>query len=56
MKDPSPLSCLKMLLEIRHLCPSAPDTLRAYPFRNSDPFVIDNKGPDVLFSGCHAKY
>jgi DNA polymerase II small subunit/DNA polymerase delta subunit B len=36
-------TCLaKMLqtLEIRHLCPTAPDTLRIHPFKNSDPFVI----------------
>lgn len=27
-------------LEVRHLCPSAPDTLRIHPFKESDPFVI----------------
>ena len=27
-------------MEIRHLCPTAPDTLRVYPLRNSDPFII----------------
>lgn len=27
-------------LEVRHLCPSAPDTLRVHPFKESDPFVI----------------
>jgi DNA polymerase delta subunit 2 len=31
---------IKQTLEIRHLCPSAPDTLRVYPFKESDPFVI----------------
>lgn len=31
---------IKQSLEIRHLCPTAPDTLRVYPFKNSDPFVI----------------
>lgn len=31
---------IKQTLEIRHLCPTAPDTLRVYPFKDSDPFVI----------------
>ena len=26
---------------MRHLCPTAPDTLRIYPFKESDPFIID---------------
>jgi DNA polymerase delta subunit 2 len=34
------LSKLKETLEMRHLCPTAPDTLRVYPFKESDPFVI----------------
>jgi len=31
---------MEMLLEIRHICPSAPDTLRAYPQLTEDPFII----------------
>ena len=31
---------LKETLEMRHLCPTAPDTLRIYPFKECDPFVI----------------
>ena len=27
---------------MRHLCPTAPDTLRVYPFKESDPFVISD--------------
>ena len=27
---------------MRHLCPTAPDTLRVYPFKESDPFVINS--------------
>ena len=34
----------------RHLAPTAPDTLPAYPFRGGDPFVLDDH-PDVLFAG-----
>lgn len=33
LDDSSPLACLKLLLEFRHLCPTAPDTLRSFPFR-----------------------
>jgi len=25
---------------MRHLCPTAPDTLRIYPFKESDPFIV----------------
>ena len=52
LSDPSPLGCLKLLLEMRQLCPTAPDTLRAFPFKDFDPFMIDAKGPDVFFAGC----
>jgi len=34
------LNKIKQSLEMRHLCPTAPDTLRVYPFKESDPFVI----------------
>lgn len=27
-------------MELRHLCPTAPDTLRVHPFKEHDPFVI----------------
>jgi DNA polymerase II small subunit/DNA polymerase delta subunit B len=36
------LSKIKQSLEMRHLCPTAPDTLRVYPFKDSDPFVINS--------------
>lgn len=28
---------------MRHLCPTAPDTLRVFPFKESDPFVINSQ-------------
>jgi DNA polymerase delta subunit 2 len=37
------------------LCPTAPDTLRCFPFREDDPFVIE-RAPDVLFAGCQPTY
>jgi DNA polymerase delta subunit 2 len=39
-----------MTLEMRHLCPTAPDTLRAYPQLDDDPFVIE-EAPHVYFAG-----
>ena len=44
-----------MSLEMRHMCPNAPDTLRTFPFRETDPFVIE-KSPDVYFAGCQSSY
>lgn len=42
---------IKQTLEMRHLCPTAPDTLRTFPFKDSDPFVINtqntNSGLDL---------
>ena len=34
---------LRQTLEMRHLCPTAPDTLRIYPFKESDPFILDSQ-------------
>ena len=53
--DNSPIGLLKHLLSARHLCPTAPDTLRCFPFREEDPFVI-NRAPDVFFAGCQPSY
>ena len=55
LPDPTTIGHMKYLLEARHLCPTAPDTLRCFPFRNGDPFVLD-KAPDVFFAGCQAQY
>ena len=41
-EDSMGLSKIKQTLEMRHLCPTAPDTLRVYPFKDSDPFVINS--------------
>ena len=34
------LDKIKNTLEYRHICPTAPDTLRIFPFKDSDPFII----------------
>lgn len=48
-----PVQALSLMLESRHLAPTAPDTLETQPFAASDPFVLDSL-PHVLFSGGHA--
>ena len=41
---------LESLLRWRHLIPTAPDTLAAYPYNQDDPFILD-QAPHVLFAG-----
>lgn len=41
---------LERLLRWRHLVPTAPDTLAAYPYYDADPFII-SATPHVLFAG-----
>ncbi len=41
---------LERLLRWRHLAPTAPDTLAAYPYFDADPFIIE-RTPHVLFTG-----
>ena len=42
------LEKMKETLLMRHLCPTAPDTLRVYPFKDSDPFVIAQEDNDLM--------
>jgi len=46
---------LQKLLEWRHLIPTAPDTLAAYPFYDADPFII-SQAPHVMFAGCQPEF
>jgi DNA polymerase delta subunit 2 len=41
---------LRSLLRWGHLAPTAPDTLAAFPFKSTDPFVMDGS-PHVFFCG-----
>mmetsp|Transcript_32904 Transcript_32904/g.106396 ORF Transcript_32904/g.106396 Transcript_32904/m.106396 type:complete len:504 (+) Transcript_32904:122-1633(+) len=43
------LSALRRTLELRHLAPTAPDTLGCYPFSMCDPFVL-RESPSVYFA------
>ena len=49
------LDVLEGSLGWRHLAPTAPDTLPAYPFYNRDPFVLE-ACPHVLFAGNQARF
>lgn len=44
------LVLMESLLRCRHLAPTAPDTLAAYPFADKDPFVL-HSCPNVFFAG-----
>lgn len=41
---------LEETLQLRHLAPTAPDTLGCYPFYQKDPFILE-ECPHVYFSG-----
>jgi DNA polymerase delta subunit 2 len=45
-----PVDVMEHTLQIRHICPTSPDTLRAYSFTESDPFIVDD-APHVYFAG-----
>ncbi|KAK3914976.1 DNA polymerase delta subunit 2 [Frankliniella fusca] len=49
------LEILQRTLEWGHLAPSSPDTLRCYPFSDTDPFIIKEL-PDVYFVGNQPSY
>lgn len=51
----SALDAMQMTLELRHLCPTAPDTLRAYPQADTDPFVLE-ECPHIYFSGNQEEF
>ena len=53
--EKSVVDCLEQLLKMRHLCPTAPDTLRSFPFASEDPFII-RECPHVFFAGNQEKF
>lgn len=42
-------------MNMRHTCPSAPDTLRVFPFKKHDPFVL-TEPTEVVFAGNVPEY
>ncbi|XP_029017482.1 DNA polymerase delta subunit 2 [Betta splendens] len=51
----SHLEILEETLRLRHLAPTAPDTLGCYPFYQKDPFILE-ECPHVYFSGNAPAY
>ncbi|XP_068460765.1 DNA polymerase delta subunit 2 [Clinocottus analis] len=51
----SHLEILEDTLRLRHLAPTAPDTLGCYPFYQKDPFILE-ECPHVYFSGNAPNY
>lgn len=49
------LDILELLVTNRHLAPTCPDTLGAYPFTESDPFVLEET-PHVFFVGNQKEF
>ncbi|XP_046819592.1 DNA polymerase delta subunit 2-like isoform X1 [Vespa crabro] len=54
-KDISPIEWLEKSIIWRHMCPTAPDTLPAYPFYKKDLFIMKHR-PDIYFTGNADKY
>jgi DNA polymerase delta subunit 2 len=54
-KEHDALEIMTQTLEMRHACPTAPDTLRAFPYVDQDPFVF-HSAPHVYFAGNQEKY
>lgn len=53
MKEKTEVEILHDTLEMRHIAPTCPDTLRSFPFSEVDPLVI-KESPNVYFS-CNAE-
>lgn len=51
----STLDMMEKLLNWAHIAPTAPDTLDSYPFKESDPFVIE-KQPHIFFVGNQERF
>lgn len=49
------LASMDCMLQWRHCAPTAPDTLWSYPFKNDDPFILDET-PNVFFAGNQDKF
>ena len=55
LEEATPLDWLERTLIWRHFAPTAPDTLPAYPYFGTDPFVM-RECPDIYFVGNMEKY
>ncbi|CAG5088811.1 Similar to POLD2: DNA polymerase delta subunit 2 (Bos taurus) [Cotesia congregata] len=55
LNEYSPIDWLEKTLYWRHFAPTAPDTLAAYPYVETDPFIMD-ECPDIYFVGNTNEY
>ncbi|XP_044586496.1 DNA polymerase delta subunit 2-like isoform X1 [Cotesia glomerata] len=55
LNEYSPIDWLEKSLYWRHFAPTAPDTLAAYPYVETDPFIMD-ECPDIYFVGNTNEY
>ena len=44
------MDALESTLRWSHLAPTCPDTLGCFPYRNEDPFVVEERTPHVAFA------
>lgn len=51
----SVLDLLENTLHWRHIAPTAPDTLSSFPFKSSDPFILE-QCPYIYFAGNQPQY
>ena len=49
------LAVLEKIYEWKHLFPTAPDTLRCYPIKNSDPLIL-KEHPQLLAVGSQNSF
>ncbi|ELQ75034.1 DNA polymerase delta, regulatory subunit 55 [Trachipleistophora hominis] len=47
--EPSAINIMKMLVKIRHICPTAPDTVGCVPYNGEDPFILYEM-PNYVFT------
>lgn len=52
MKDKREVDILYETLEMRHIAPTCPDTLRSYPFESEDPLII--REPYNVYFSCNS--
>lgn len=51
----SPTDILENMLQWRHIIPTAPDSLAAYPYCDEDPFILEQT-PHVFFAGGQTSF
>ncbi|KNC54001.1 DNA polymerase delta small subunit [Thecamonas trahens ATCC 50062] len=50
-----PAGLVSSIVQWRHTAPTAPETLAAYPFKDNDPFILDEV-PNVYFAGAQPQF